>query len=117
MKDGDNLVLEPSTMSVSIAKQMKLNKPVFLAAWPGMGNVAITAISYIKEKLGATLLAEIAPAEFFAPTGAVVADQILQAPDSPSNQFFYYKNPEKKNDILFFIGTAQPVPHMEYTFA
>ncbi|MBN2102474.1 PAC2 family protein [bacterium] len=104
-------------MNVSIAQQMKLNRPIFLAAWPGMGNVGITAISYIKEKLGASLLAEIAPAEYFAPTGAVVTDQILQTPDSPDNQFFYFKCPEKKHDILFFIGTAQPVPHMEYAFA
>jgi len=104
-------------MSVSIAQQMKLNRPIFIAAWPGMGNVGITAISYIKEKLGASLLAEIAPAEYFAPTGAVVVDQILQTPDSPDNKFYYFKCSEKKHDILFFIGTAQPVPHMEYAFA
>ncbi|MBN1781394.1 PAC2 family protein [bacterium] len=104
-------------MNVSIAKQMKLNRPHFVAAWPGMGNVAITALSYIKEKLGATLLTEIAPAEYFAPTGAVVVEQIIQAPESPDNKFFYYKNPDKTNDILFFIGTSQPVPHMEYAFA
>ncbi|MFC1569677.1 PAC2 family protein [bacterium] len=96
---------------------MKLNRPIFIAAWPGMGNVALTAISYIKEKLGATLLAEIAPAEYFAPTGAVVNNQILQAPESPNNQFFYYKCPDKQHDILFFIGTSQPVSHMEYAFA
>jgi len=104
-------------MNVSITKQMKLNRPIFIAAWPGMGNVAMTAISYIKEKLGATLLAEMAPAEYFAPTGAVVVDQILQTPESPTNQFFYYKCPDKNHDILFFIGSSQPVPHMEYSFA
>lgn len=104
-------------MAVSIAQQMKLNHPIFIAAWPGMGNVAITAISFLKEKLGATLLAEIAPAEYFAPTGAVIVDQILNAPEPASNQFFYYKCPSKKNDILFFISTSQPVPHMEYAFA
>jgi proteasome assembly chaperone (PAC2) family protein len=108
---------EPAIKPTSIAQQMKLNRPVFLAAWPGMGNVGITALSYIKEKLGATLLAEISPADYFAPTGAAILKQILQPPESPSNQFFYYKNPKKKNDILFFMGTSQPVTHMEYAFA
>lgn len=96
---------------------MNLNQPIFIAAWPGMGNVGITAISYLRDKLGASLLAEIAPAEYFTPTGAIVVNQILQTPDSPDNQFFYYKSPKKKHDILFFISTAQPVPHMEYAFA
>jgi hypothetical protein len=94
-----------------------LRKPCLVAAWPGMGNVALTAVNYLKDKLNATALGELAPAEFYAPTGAQVAKQIVLPPERPNNQFFYYTSPQCKNDILFFIGSAQPVPHREYEFA
>jgi uncharacterized protein len=94
-----------------------MKKPCLVAAWPGMGNVALLAVNYLKDKLGATALGELSTADFFAPTGATVAKQIILPPERPNNQFYYYSSPQTPNDILFFLGSIQPVVHREYEFA
>jgi uncharacterized protein len=103
--------------SLKLFKKPDLKKPCLVAAWPGMGSVALIAVNYLKDKLGATALGELTPVDFFAPTGAVVVNQVIQAPERPNNQFYYYSSPECKHDILFFIGSTQPVPHREFEFA
>ena len=102
---------------VTFFSKPKLNKPAFIAAWPGMGNVAMLAVDYLKGKLGAELMGEMDQADFFAPTGATVVKQVVQAPEAPVNQFYYYKSKSSDKDILFFIGNVQPIPHREYAFA
>jgi proteasome assembly chaperone (PAC2) family protein len=102
---------------VTLFKKPKLNRPTFIAAWPGMGNVAILAVDYLKRKLGAELMGEVEPADFFAPTGATVSRQVIRAPETPVNQFFYYQSASSDRDILFFMGSVQPVPHREHAFA
>jgi proteasome assembly chaperone (PAC2) family protein len=102
---------------ISLLEKPKLHNPSFVAAWPGMGRVAVLAIGYLKERLGAKLLGEVVPTDFFAPTGAIVTKQMVVPPEPPKNEFFYYKAPASGRDILFFIGTAQPIPHREYSFA
>jgi proteasome assembly chaperone (PAC2) family protein len=47
----------------------------------------------------------------------MVSNQIILPPDRPNNQFYYFSSPQCKSDILFFIGSVQPVPHREYEFA
>ncbi len=94
-----------------------LHDPYSIAAWPGMGNVSFTAVNYLKDKLNARLLGEITPADFFAPTGAIVTKQIIRPPETPKNQFFYYQSKTSGHDIILFLGSIQPVPHREYEFA
>ena len=105
------------SQSIKITKKPKLQHPTFLAAWPGMGNVALTTFKYLRDQLKAELLGEIDHADFFAPTGAAVSKQVIQRPDIPSNQFYYYQSPTGDHDILFFLGSQQPIPHREYEFA
>ncbi len=102
---------------ITLFDKPSLKNPCLIAAWPGMGSVALTAINYIKEKLDAKALGEIAPSDFFAPTGAAVAKQIIQSPETPTNQFFYYQSKRLKSDIILFRGSIQPIPHREYEFA
>ncbi|HHS13102.1 MAG TPA: hypothetical protein ENN03_04965 [bacterium] len=99
---------------VTLYENPSLNKPSLIAAWPGMGSVAMMAVGYLKDKLGAKVLGEISPSGFFKPTGATVAKRVIQAPESPLNRFYYYQG---KKDLLFFIGSSQPIPHKEYEFA
>ena len=80
------------SQSIKIIKKPKLQHPTFLAAWPGMGKVALTAVKYLKDQLKAELLGEIDHSEFFAQTGAVVSKQVIQRPDRPTNQFYYYQS-------------------------
>jgi len=101
---------------ISLYEKPKLRSPVLVAAWPGMGNVAMLAVDYLRSHLGAKPLGELASGDFFVPTGATVTKQLIGLPETPTNLFYYYTSPKKK-DILFFLGSVQPVPHREYDFA
>ncbi|HEX9934572.1 MAG TPA: PAC2 family protein [bacterium] len=101
---------------VKIVERPELKNPILIAAWPGMGNVAVVAVNHLKEKLKAKLLGEMPSQDYFAPTGATVSDQVIRTPDKPINQFFYSRVPSG-NDIIFFLGNVQPIPHLEYAFA
>ena len=50
---------------IKIYKEPKLKRPSLVAAWPGIGNVALVAADYLKEKLGVDEFAEIDPLPFF----------------------------------------------------
>ena len=102
---------------VTLYEKPKLKKPALLAAWPGMGNVAVTAVSYLKKQVGAKPLGEMNDFDFFAPTGATISNQLIQSPTKAVNQFYYYQSPSKETDLLIFIGSMQPIPHREYEFA
>ena len=86
----------------------KLNLPVMLASWPGVSNVSITAATYLKRKLDFKKLAEVEAFHFFDPIGVVVENSIVEAPQFPQNQFYYWKNKGEGSDIILFIGEDQP---------
>ena len=46
-------------------REPQLDRPCFIAAWPGMGNVPLRAASFLRERLQAEEFAEIAAADFF----------------------------------------------------
>lgn len=102
---------------IQLLDKPKLKRPYFIAAWPGMGSVAVTAVEYLRDQLGAKLLGEMPAEDFFTPTGATVSKQIIQAPELPTNKFYYYQSSSSKRDILFFLGSVQPIPHKEHEFS
>ncbi|MCX5704898.1 MAG: PAC2 family protein [Candidatus Omnitrophica bacterium] len=93
---------------VKITKRPKLKKPYMIVAWPGMGEVAFKAASYLVEKLKAEEFAVIPAEEFFYLTGSVIKEGILSVPDLPSGKFYFWKNKNGKNDLIIFISNAQP---------
>jgi len=95
---------------IKLAAHPKLNEPNLLAAWPGVGNVAIIIATYLTAKLNFKDLAEIQPAGFFDPTGVLVEDSIIEAPQFPRSKFYYRKNDKKGgSDLILFMGDDQPV--------
>jgi len=86
----------------------KLNSPNMLAAWPGISNVSIIAATYLKRKLDFKQLGEVEPSHFFDPIGVIVRDNVVEAPQFPQSQFYYWKNKGKGSDIILFIGEDQP---------
>ncbi|MFC1861690.1 PAC2 family protein [Chloroflexota bacterium] len=86
----------------------KLNSPVLLAAWPGIGNVSMIVATYLEHKLGFKRLGEIKAPYFFDPIGVVVKDNIVEAPQFPQSKFYYWKNKGGASDIILFIGEDQP---------
>jgi len=93
---------------VKLYAQPELNSPVMLAAWPGIGNVAIIVATYLKRKLDFKELGEIEASNFFDPIGIIVKDNVVEAPQFPQSQFYYWKNSGEGSDIILFIGEDQP---------
>ncbi len=93
---------------IKILKRPRLKNPYLIVAWPGMGEVAFKAATYLVDKLKAEEFAEITPEDFFYLTGSVVQEGILNAPQLPQSKFYYWKNKTGKNDLIVFVSNAQP---------
>ncbi len=99
---------EANTKLFKLYARPKLREPVLLAAWPGVGNVALIVASYLAKKLNFKHLGELESSHFFDPMGVIVRDGIVEAPSFPQNRFYYWKNPHGTHDIILFIGEQQP---------
>ncbi len=93
---------------IKIYARPKLKNPVMLASWPGIGDVSMIVASYLLKKLDFKDLGEIEPSYFFDATGVVARDNVIEEPQFPQSRFYYWKNPEG-NDIILFIGEDQPI--------
>ncbi len=101
---------------IKVYKEPKLNNPCLIAAWPGIGNVALGAVSYLKEKLAAEEFAEIDPLPFFELGGVFVQDNLVQPTRFPQSKFYYWRREKPGNDLIIFLGEAQPTSQ-SYEFA
>ncbi len=79
-----------------------------LAAWPGISNVAMIVANYLSKKLEFKPLAEVQAPYFFDPIGVLAKGSIIEKPQFPHSRFYYWKNTPGKNDLILFIGDAQP---------
>ncbi len=86
----------------------RLNSPNMLAVWPGIGNVALIVAEYLQRKLNFRELGEIEASHFFDPIGVVVKNNVVEAPNFPQSQFYYWKNKGGGSDLILFIGDDQP---------
>ncbi len=93
----------------------QLKDPIFIAAWPGMGHVSITACYYLISKLKMQFRAEYAASELFDADHVSIESGLVQPFRYPKNQVFSWRNPDGDHDLLVFIGEAQP-PHGRYDF-
>jgi len=91
-----------------MAEELKLNHPWLVAVWPGMGNVALNAGVYLLAKLEMTVVAEFETGDLFDIDQVEVKNGILQPLRRPRNRFFVWNDPDKKRDLVVFIGEAQP---------
>ncbi len=89
-------------------EKLNLHNPWLVAAWPGMGHVAVTAGSYLIHSLDAQPAGMIPEEEFFSIDHVDVQNGIARSGRLPRNLFFVRRDPEKKRDLLIFLGEAQP---------
>jgi proteasome assembly chaperone (PAC2) family protein len=92
---------------VKVTARPKLKTPNLLAAWPGIGNVAMIIANYLKAKLPFKELGYLEASYFFDPIGVLVRDNVVEEPNFPQSDFYYLKNPGGK-DLILFIGDDQP---------
>jgi proteasome assembly chaperone (PAC2) family protein len=109
--------LKSLTINIDIVSEVELHEPVLMAAWPGMGHVALKAYVYLYEELRAQNLAFVEEPEFFRLPGINIQDGLVQATLLPQSGFYYWKHPGGSGDILFFVGDQQPVAGKEYQLA
>src|SRR4030067_390225 len=93
---------------IKVTARPKLNAPNLVAAWPGIGNVAMIIANYLKAKLPFKELGYLEPSYFFDPVGVHVRDDVIEEPSFPQSVFYYWKNAKGKKDLILFIGDDQP---------
>lgn len=92
---------------IRIQARPKLYRPNMLAAWPGVGDVAMIIVNYLKSKLPFKDLGYLEASYFFDPIGVLVRDNLIEAPTFPQSRFYYWKNSQGR-DLILFIGDDQP---------
>lgn len=93
----------------------ELHHPILVAVWPGMGHVAINAGYYMLAKLSMDMLVEFMAQELFDVEGVEVRSGLIGPSAFPRNRVFVWRDPEQKQDVLIFLGEAQP-PMGKYMF-
>ena len=93
-------------MGVRYYFECEVEEPELIGAWPGIGNVGLTAVDTLRRIMDAVPFAEIEPWDFFYPQSVVIEDGELKDLVFPSSKF-YFKRVEGK-DLIFFIGEEQP---------
>ena len=103
--------------SIHAKKRPRLNNPVLIAAWPGMGDVALKAALYLRDRLKAVEFAEMTSEEYFHPSGVWIDNSVISIPQHAVGKFSYYKNPAGGRDLVIFISDAQPFVEKGYEYA
>lgn len=84
-----------------------LRDPYLVAAWSGMGAVALLTVNYLREELQAQLFGRIDPRRYYAPTQIPVEDGLIQPIALPETRLYYW-NTGSHHDLVLAIGTEQP---------
>jgi proteasome assembly chaperone (PAC2) family protein len=98
-----------------MAEKLQLHHPWLIAIWPGMGGVALNAGYYLLAKLDMHVIAEYEARDLFDVDQVEVKQGIIQPGRLPRNRFFVWTDPQKKHDLVIFLGEAQP-PIGKYLF-
>lgn len=88
--------------------QPSTTKPWLIAAWPGMGNVAIIAATHLIQQLEMTKLAELPPGSHFDLIEVDVKQGLVEQIRLPRGIFFKQKAPVARRELIIFVGESQP---------
>jgi len=98
-----------------MTKTFRLHRPWLVAAWPGMGHVALNAAYYLISRLKMDAAAEFQADDLFDIEHVDVRNGRIRPGKRPSNRLFLWVDPKRKHDLLVFIGESQP-PLGKYSF-
>lgn len=99
-----------------MAEQNKKERPWLVAAWPGMGSVALIAAAHLIQELKMKEIAELSPEAFFDVIDVTVEHGLVVPPRFPRGAFFAWHNPSGGRDLLVFVAEAQPASQT-FTYA
>lgn len=79
-----------------------------IAAWPGMGNVAVLAAGYLVQKLGLSPAGELDAPEHFDINEISVKEGRVEPVRLPRGMLFRLEPPGGERRLLVFLGESQP---------
>ena len=90
-------------MKIRLEYDIEADDPILIAGWPGMGNVGIGAVDFLRRSVNAEPFGSIDMSEQFTPEAIVVEEGIAKLPEMPTNSFAFSRLP----DLLFFMSESQ----------
>lgn len=90
-------------MEIRTYQKIDIERPIMLAGWPGMGNVALLAMDYLRRELKTELFAEIDVSQFLSPDAIIIENGMVKLPPPPKHNFYYRRYP----DLIIFEGETQ----------
>ncbi len=105
------------SQDIIVLKVIRPKDPIFIAAWPGMGHVALKSAEYLKSKLGAQLFAKMPGHRFFHPTDINITNSLILDINLPEGRFYFWQDPNGKHDLIIFIGDQQPPTEKNAAYA
>lgn len=86
----------------------KKQRPYLLAAWPGMGNVAVIAAGYLARKLGMEPTGAIPLIDTFDLNHVDVRSGVVERPHLPRGLLFRTPTDYAGRPLIVYLGEAQP---------
>lgn len=103
----------PARAQLKIDREPQLKNPRLVLAWGSIGDVGTEAVAYLRDKLGAQELGHIEPYDFFDPA-IEVENGVVEELEFPESKFYYWKNGDG-DDLILFIADYEPqVGRYEY---
>jgi proteasome assembly chaperone (PAC2) family protein len=93
---------------IRIHSYPRLKTPVMIAAWHGMGQVALNAGNNLLTKLRPRLFADIDGSCFFYPTGVTVQNRLIEDLFFYRGEFYCARGGARRSDLIIFRADAQP---------
>jgi hypothetical protein len=93
-------------MGIRIYNEPKLEGPILIAGWPGIGNIGIGTVDTLRGQIEAEEFGEIEPWDFFYPRKVSIKNGLLKDLEFPTSKFYYKRL--KKKDLIIFLGEGQP---------
>ncbi|MFO7769047.1 MAG: PAC2 family protein [bacterium] len=90
-------------MKVRLNYDIDPTEPILLAGWPGMGNVGVGAVDFLRKETSAEHFGEMDMSDHFTPDAIVVEEGIAKLPEMPSNSFSW----SESSNLVFFQSEAQ----------
>lgn len=109
---------------IRYSERPTLRKPILIVAfegWNDAAEAATSAIEHLQEIWDATSFATIDPEEFYdftevRPTVRMVG-QGQREIDWPTNEFFYYRSPDRDQDFILLLGVEPSLKWRRFTEA
>ena len=93
----------PMRVEMNESFKETIASPDMIAGWPGMGNVGLRAVSYMRSDMGAKEFARIDMSDELMPEAVSVKDGLVLRPNLPETRLFYAAEPS----VIFVEGDEQ----------